>query len=83
MSHISVQYFKAIPCHKVPLKKAASHNCALNLHEKMILLNDMQLLYIESSVNKLIEIILLATFEAVFSIQLLGCHKILQSCGEG
>lgn len=49
----------------------------------MILLNNMELLRIESRANKLLEIILLAAFVAVFSIQLLGCHKVLQSCGEG
>lgn len=83
VSHISLQYFKAIPCHKVTLKKTVSHYCVLNFHEKMILLNPTQLFHMESSANRLLEVILLATFEAVFSIQLFGCHKVLQSCGEG
>ena len=44
--------------------------------------DDMQHLHAGSSINMSLVIILLATFKAVFAIQLLRFHKVLQSCGD-
>ena len=78
MADLSLRYLKVIQYHKAIFKKGCVSLWCIKPMRK----DDLQHLHARSSTKKLLVVFLPATLKAVFTVQLLRFHKVLQSCGD-